>query len=76
MVDLVQPPWLVYIGGRIVLNVLEGRVVLEVGDVLKASGARVVHADHPVALREPPLGEVAPAKPRPPVTSTRFFAIG
>jgi hypothetical protein len=77
VIDLIQPSSrIVYVGGNVVVDVLEIRVVLEVGDVLGAPGAQVVHADHAIAFfEEEPLAQVAPDEPRPPVTSARFFSL-
>ncbi len=66
MVDLVELAGDVYVGGYVVVCVLEVGFALQVCHVLERAGPEVVHAHHAVAFREEPLAEVAPQEARTP----------
>src|SRR5918998_722059 len=59
VVDLVEAPGQVYVRRDVVVDVLEVGGVTQVGDVIQATGAEVVHADHAVSFGEQPLAQVA-----------------
>ena len=59
MVDLLQVTFDLEGRDDVVLDVLEGGVFTEVGDVPFCAGAEVIDADHAVALGEEALAEVA-----------------
>ena len=65
MVDLVEPSGEVYVRGYVVVYVLKIGVLVEMGYVLEATGAQVVHADHAIAFPEEALAQVASDEPRP-----------
>jgi hypothetical protein len=59
VVDLLQAASELEGRGNVVLDILEGRVFIEVGDVPFCAGAEVICADHVVAFGEETLAEVA-----------------
>ena len=73
MVEFVQPSREVYVGGHVVMDKLEVRIILEVGNVLQGTGSQVVHADDPVAFEKESLAEMTPYKPRPSRDKRVFF---
>src|SRR5918997_2844128 len=65
MVNLVEIAGAVYVGRYVVVDVLELCLVLQTGNVLQRAGPQMVHADHPVVLREEPIAEMAPEESGP-----------
>jgi hypothetical protein len=72
VVDLVQLPRDVYVGGNVVIYVVEVPLALQVSHLLHGARSQVVHTNYAVPFREQSLAGVT-ADEAPPLTSARLL---